>query len=125
MQYPYRQLRQEPTQEHNPDPRQIVALAGHPDSPATPHRPASRTEITAILADHRQIPALATQLPGRRLRRSAAGRRLQDAHLLQRQALFVEDAEHRVTVDDQLREVGDGRGRNRGRNRRQTIMALR
>jgi hypothetical protein len=35
---------------------------------------------------------------------------LQDAHLLQRQAVLVEDAEHRVAVDDQLREVGDGRG---------------
>ena len=73
MQYPYRQLRQEPAQEHNPEPRQIVALAGHPDSPATPDRPASRTEITAILADHRQVAALVAQLAGGRLRGGAAG----------------------------------------------------
>ena len=81
-----------------------------PPSPATSHRPASRTEIAPVLPDHRQVAALVAQLSGRRLRRGAAHRRLQDAHLLQRQAGLVEDAEHRVAVDDQLREVGDGRG---------------
>ena len=102
-----------------------MAAPPAPTSPTRPHRPASRAEIAAILADHRQIPALAAQLAGGGLRGGAAGRGLQDSHLLQRHAVLVEDAEHRVAVDDQLREVGDGRGRNRGRNRRQTIMALR
>ena len=79
-------------------------------SPANPHRPTSRAEIAPILSDHRQIPALAAQLAGGGLRGVAAGRGLQDSHLLQRHAVLVEDAEHRVAVDDQLREVGNGRG---------------
>ena len=36
-------------------------------------------------------------------------RRLQDAHLLEREAVVVEDAEHRVAMDDELGDVGDGR----------------
>ncbi len=33
-------------------------------------------------------------------------RRFEDAHLLQREATFVEDAEHGVAVDDQVGDVG-------------------
>ena len=33
----------------------------------------------------------------------------QDAHLLEWEAAFVEDAEHGVAVDDQVGDVGDGR----------------
>ena len=43
------------------------------ESPARPDRPASRTEIAAVLPDHRQIPALVAQLAGGRLRGGAAG----------------------------------------------------
>jgi len=95
MRYRYRQLRQELPDEQEPGRRHAVALTGHPDSPATPHRPASRTEIAPVLPDHRQIPALPTQLSSRRLRRGASRQRLQNPHLLQRQAGLVEDAEHR------------------------------
>lgn len=84
-------------------------LAPADQLPTTPHRPTSRTEITPVLPDHRQIPALAAQFPCGRLRGSAADRGLQDSHLLPRQVAFVEDPQHRVAVDDQLREVGDGR----------------
>jgi hypothetical protein len=34
------------------------------------------------------------------------GRRLQDAHCVEREAGFVEHAEHRVAVDDQPRDAG-------------------
>ena len=39
----------------------------------------------------------------------AAGvfRRFEDAHLLQRETLFVEDAEHRIAVDDQVGDIGN------------------
>ena len=41
---------------------------------------------------------------------AGVGGGFEDAHLGQRQAVFVEDAEHGVAVDDQLGHVGDGGG---------------
>ena len=71
-----------------------------------------RTEITAILADHRVVATLATELALRR-QNLVAGRVFrcfEDTHLLQREAAFVEDAEHRIAVDDQVGNVGNRGG---------------
>ena len=79
-------------------------------SAAGPHRPAGRAEVAAVLADHGVVAAFAAQLALRRVH-AVAGvfRRLQDAHLLQREAVVVEDAEHGVAVDDQVGDVGHRR----------------
>ena len=89
---------------------QSLPIHGPRRSAASPHRAASGAEVAAVLADHRVVAAFAAQLALRRVH-AVAGvfRRLEDAHLLQREAVVVEDAQHRVAVDDELGDVGDGR----------------
>src|SRR5688572_32110826 len=76
---------------------------------ANPHIAARRAVVAAVLADQRGIGAFGTLGAGDD-RGAFFGRgAFEDAHLLLRRAILVEDAEHRVPVQDQPREVGDGR----------------
>mmetsp|Transcript_6986 Transcript_6986/g.29667 ORF Transcript_6986/g.29667 Transcript_6986/m.29667 type:complete len:469 (+) Transcript_6986:195-1601(+) len=90
-------------------------LAGLPTAPsaALPHVAAGGAEIAAVLVDHGCVAALRAGLAGLHLQRTRRGRelrcrRLQQAHVAQRLAGLVEDAEHRVAVDHQPRHVGHG-----------------
>ena len=71
------------------------------------YRAAGGAEVAAVFADHGVIPAFAAQFAGGWLGGGAADRGLKNTHLLQWHAGLVEDAEHGVAVDDQLREVSD------------------
>src|SRR3954469_7994504 len=78
---------------------------------ADSHVAARRAVVATVLADQRVVAALGAGCAGehRRLLLRPGRRRFQDAHLRARIAILVEDAEHRVTVHDEPREVGDGR----------------
>jgi len=85
---------------------------------ARPDRPATGAELTAVLLDQRGVAAFLADFAGDQFVFGALPFRgrvfrcgdLHHAHLLHRVAVFVEDAEHRVAVQDQPRDVGDRRG---------------
>src|SRR5262245_45327018 len=70
---------------------------------------AGGAEVAAVLVDQRRVAALGAVAPSHCLATAIGGRRLQQAHLAQRIAVLVEDAQHRVAVDRQPREIGHRR----------------
>lgn len=84
-----------------------------PVSPTRPDRPATGAELAAVLLDQRRVAAFLAVLAGQCLGSGGLAfflRHIHHAHVLYREAVLVEDAEHRVAVDDQLGDVGYRRG---------------
>src|SRR5205823_1022545 len=81
-------------------------------SSAADSDPAARAaEIAAILADDGVVAAFAAARPAHDRRLLLAARALEDSHLARGIAALVEDAQHRVAVDDEAREVRHRRGK--------------
>src|SRR5215510_3977128 len=78
-------------------------------SAARADRAARGAEVAAVPADDGVVPAFVAERALHRARRSVAARRFEDTHLARRHAALVEDAEHRVAVDHQPREIRDRR----------------
>src|SRR6266850_2548170 len=79
------------------------------NSAADPDVAAGGAVVAAVPADERGVAALRA-LRAQHDRNVLWRRRFQDAHLLPRGAVFVEDAEHGVAVQHQPRHVGNRRG---------------
>src|SRR2546428_6091174 len=77
--------------------------------PAHPYPPARAAEIAAVPPDHRVIAAFGAA-HALHLRRGSWRGWLEHAHRLHWVAFFVQDAEHRVAVDDEARDVRHRRG---------------
>src|SRR6187401_2137554 len=79
-----------------------LALAAGPD------RPAGAAEVAAVLADDGVVAAFAAARALHHRRLLVGARRFEDAHLARGIAALVEDAQHRVAMDHEAREVRDG-----------------
>src|ERR1700730_7888339 len=81
-------------------------------SAASPDMATRSAERAAVLADQRLVRALRTLLASKRaaLARglSFGPRHIENAHARERIARFGENSEHRIGVDDQLSQIGDG-----------------
>src|SRR5260221_10714891 len=71
---------------------------------------AGAAEVAAVLADDGVVAAFAAARTLHHRRLAARARRFQDSHLARGIAALVEHAQHRVAMDHEAREVGDGRG---------------
>src|SRR4051812_9005163 len=81
-------------------------------SPASAGESAVGTEIAAVLADQRSIAALRAALARQCLERALRlldVRHREDAGVLDGIAFLGEDAQHRVAMDHELREIGNRR----------------
>src|SRR3990167_6836835 len=74
---------------------------------ASPHIAARGAPVAAVLADHGVVAALRAA-PALHHFGVAVGRRLEDPHLAMRHAVLVEDAQHRVAVQDEACDVRYG-----------------
>ena len=82
-------------------------------SPARPNRAATGAELAAVLLDQRGVAALLADFAGQCF--DAGGfaflfRDFHHAHVQYWIAVFIQDAEHRVAVNDQFGDVGNCRG---------------
>jgi hypothetical protein len=82
-------------------------------SPARPYRAATGAELAAVLLDQRGVAAFLADFAGQCFGSGGFAFFLRDihhAHVLYRKAVLIQDAEHRVTVDDQFGDIGNRRG---------------